>query len=57
MADRPEFPGFVVDASVALKWFVQLPDEPHTTEALELLEDYREGRIGLLSPSRFLSSP
>lgn len=48
---RPRYEAYVLDASVALKWFLRLPDEPYTTEAIQLLQDFQEGRIGLLSPS------
>lgn len=41
-------PLFVVDASVAVKWV--LLDEPDTQLAERLLEDFREGRVGLVAP-------
>jgi predicted nucleic acid-binding protein len=49
--DLPQSPGFVVDATVALKWFLRLPDEPHVSEAVQLLEDYEVGRVGLVAPT------
>jgi len=44
-------PVIVVDASVAIKWFVfESPDEGDTDEALELLRAYRDDRIELYQP-------
>ena len=40
--------GFVLDASVAIKWFVD--DEPHTAEAKALLAAYSAGRLDLIAP-------
>ena len=37
----------VVDASVAIKWFVP---EPHSTEARRILDGYQTGAISLLAP-------
>jgi len=39
----------VVDASVALRWF--LPDEEHGDKALALLESYVRGEIRMVVPS------
>jgi predicted nucleic acid-binding protein len=39
----------VIDASVALKWF--LPDEAEGIKALDLLEGYLNGRVSLICPS------
>jgi predicted nucleic acid-binding protein len=39
----------VIDASVALKWF--LPDEAEGKKALDLLEGYLNGRVSLICPS------
>jgi predicted nucleic acid-binding protein len=44
-------PLYVVDASVALKWIVDLDDEPHTDKARDALLDYQEGRINIIAPS------
>jgi predicted nucleic acid-binding protein len=44
-------PVIVVDASVAIKWFVfESPDEGDTDEALELLRAYRDDRIDFYQP-------
>ncbi len=44
-------PVVVVDASVAIKWFVfESPDEEDTDEALELLRAYRDDRIDFYQP-------
>ena len=44
-------PVIVVDASVAIKWFIsESPDEKDTNEALELLRAYRDDRIELYQP-------
>ena len=44
-------PVVVVDASVAIKWFVfESPDEGDTDAALELLRAYRDDRIELYQP-------
>ena len=39
----------VIDASVALKWF--LPDEAEGKKALDLLEGYLNGRVSLICPA------
>ncbi len=41
----------VIDASVALKW--QFKDELETDQAVQMLADLIEGKIGLISPSLF----
>lgn len=41
-------PLYVVDASVAAKWF--LPDEPDVTAAVTVLADFRAGRTALVTP-------
>lgn len=43
-----EIPEYVLDASVAVKW--HLRDEEHAALALQILRDFREGRVGLLAP-------
>jgi len=44
-------PVVVVDASVAIKWFVfESPDEGDTDQALELLRAYRDDRIEFYQP-------
>jgi predicted nucleic acid-binding protein len=44
-------PVVVVDASVAIKWFVsEFPDEGDKDEALDLLRAYRDDRIELYQP-------
>jgi predicted nucleic acid-binding protein len=40
-------PHLVVDSSVAVKWFVI---EPYSTEALRILDQYRNGLISFLAP-------
>ena len=45
MTDIPEY---VLDASVAVKW--HLRDEEHPTIALQLLADFRDGKVALLAP-------
>lgn len=46
MADR-----IVIDASVALKW--QFRDELETEQAIQMLADFIDGRIELISPTLF----
>ena len=41
-------PLFILDASVAVKWFVR---EPLRDKALQVRKDYAEGKIDLLAPS------
>jgi len=44
-------PVVVIDASVAIKWFVfESPDEGDTDEALDLLRAYRDDRIEFYQP-------
>jgi predicted nucleic acid-binding protein len=44
-------PVIVVDASVAIKWFVfESPDEGDTDEALDLLRAYRDDRVEFYQP-------
>ena len=46
----------VIDASVALKWFLRgRPDEPDGDAALEILRGHVEGRYALLQPPHFLA--
>jgi len=44
---------FVVDASVAAKWFVPAEGETLTYEALEFLRRYATGQIRLIVPDLF----
>jgi predicted nucleic acid-binding protein len=44
-------PLYVLDASVAIKWIIDLEDEPHTEQAREALADYEAGRINVVAPS------
>ena len=44
-------PLFILDASVAVKWFV---NEPERDKALGVREDYVHGRIKLLAPALIL---
>lgn len=48
-ADRP---CYVLDASVAVKWF--LSDESDTSQADALLADFREDRVSLVAPEHVL---
>ena len=44
-------PVVVVDASVAIKWFVsESPDEGDTDEAIDLLRAYRDDRVEFYQP-------
>jgi predicted nucleic acid-binding protein len=46
----------VVDASVALKWFLHNhPDEADTPAAQDILAGHAQGRIALLQPPHFLA--
>lgn len=46
----------VVDASVALKWFLRgRPDEADTPAALAILAGHAQGRIALLQPPHFMA--
>ena len=44
---------YVLDASVAAKWFLFTPDEPLLDKALELRNDLKEGHLDLLVPDLF----
>jgi len=44
---------FVIDASVAAKWFLPLSGEPLADEALQLLTGYAEGRWQFAVPDLF----
>ena len=44
---------YVVDASVAAKWYLPADDEPHKQEALALLGDYTAGLIEIVFPDVF----
>ena len=44
---------FVIDASVAAKWFLPRSGEPLAKEALRLLAGYAEGRFGFAVPDLF----
>jgi predicted nucleic acid-binding protein len=43
-------PGYVVDASIAIKWLLPLDDEPHCDLALGVLRDSSAGQVSLLAP-------
>ena len=46
----------VIDASVALKWFLRdRPDEADADAALALLQAYARGEVALLQPPHFLA--
>ena len=45
--------GFVLDASVAAKWFLPAAGEPFTAEALQLLRQFASGDIYFLVPDLF----
>lgn len=46
----------VVDASVAVKWFLhENPDEPHADIALRLLEQVALGFLPMVQPSHFVA--
>jgi|ERR1043165_6049110 predicted nucleic acid-binding protein len=44
---------YVLDASVAAKWFLPAAGETLLAESLEILRDFTAGRIGLLVPDLF----
>lgn len=47
---------WVIDASVALKWFLRdRPDEADADAALALLQAYARGEVALLQPPHFLA--
>jgi predicted nucleic acid-binding protein len=43
---------YVVDASIALKWLLPVEEEPHGDIALRVLDDARQGRVGVLVPGQ-----
>ena len=45
---------YVLDASVAAKWFIRL-NEGLANEALQLLEDYKRGEVDFLVPDLFFA--
>jgi len=47
---------FVIDASVAAKWFLPPSGEPLAEEALRLLAGYAEGRLRFAVPDLFWGS-
>jgi predicted nucleic acid-binding protein len=44
---------YVLDASVAAKWFLPGADEPLSNEALRLLRSYADGQVSFLVPDLF----
>ena len=46
---------YVLDASVAAKWFLQAEDEPFTEEALQLLRNYVSADVELFVPDLFFA--
>lgn len=44
---------FVIDASVAAKWFLPSKDEPLAREAVDLLARFSEGKIRFVVPDLF----
>jgi predicted nucleic acid-binding protein len=44
---------YVLDASVAAKWFLPAADEPLSAEALRLLQLYSKAQVSLLVPDLF----
>jgi predicted nucleic acid-binding protein len=44
---------YVLDASVAAKWFLPASGEPFASEAIRLLRDFETARIQLLVPDLF----
>lgn len=47
----PEVPGYVLDATIAVKWLIKSEDEPYREQADLVDEDRREGRINLVAPT------
>lgn len=45
----------VVDASVALKWFLKSPDESDAVKATDILQAVDGGRLEMLQPPHFLA--
>jgi predicted nucleic acid-binding protein len=46
---------YVLDASVAVKWFLPPAGETLVPESLRILEDYTKGRVNLIVPDLFWS--
>jgi predicted nucleic acid-binding protein len=47
---------YVIDANVAIKWFLPLSsEENHVTQALHLLSAFTEGEIECYQPAHFIS--
>jgi predicted nucleic acid-binding protein len=46
-----DVPAFIIDASVAVKWILQLADEPFVDIASSILDDYQAHRIRLFAPA------
>jgi predicted nucleic acid-binding protein len=44
---------FVLDASVAVKWFLSPKDEPLSAEALALYQEYMQGNLNFIVPDIF----
>ncbi len=44
---------FVLDASVAAKWFLSPKNEPLTEEALDLFRQYMRGKVSFVVPDLF----
>ncbi|MGA2148163.1 MAG: type II toxin-antitoxin system VapC family toxin [Bryobacteraceae bacterium] len=44
---------YILDASVAAKWFLPRGGETHAGEALQLLRDYSAGKVDLTVPDLF----
>ena len=44
---------YILDASVAAKWFLPPDDEPHQQQALALLQDYISKRVHFIVPDLF----
>jgi predicted nucleic acid-binding protein len=44
---------YVLDASVAAKWFLPQESEPLAAEALEMAQGYAEGSVALIVPDLF----
>jgi predicted nucleic acid-binding protein len=46
-----DVPAYVIDASVAIKWIIQLADESFVDIASAILDDYQADRIRLFAPA------
>ena len=44
---------FVLDASIAVKWFLSPKDEPLSAEALALYEEYLKAKVSFIVPDIF----